>query len=67
MEHVLWAVLVAYFGVTAQGAPDVEYKVHSVHTQVLACKELAAEMQQEAIADTRVNVQCVPFPHATVW
>ena len=67
MEHILWVVLVAWLGVSDQGKPSVEYKVHSVHVRAPDCHKQAAQMAQEAVSNPRVNVQCVPFPHKTIW
>jgi hypothetical protein len=67
MEHILWVVLVAWLGVTTQGAPTIEYKVHSVHVQAKECHGLAESMSKEAQSNQRVDVQCIPFPHKTIW
>ena len=67
MEHILWVVLVAWFGVSAQGVPSVEYKVHSVYVQAKECHNVAESMSKEAQSNPRVDVQCIPFPHKTIW
>jgi hypothetical protein len=67
MEHILWVVLVAFLGVSDQGVPSIKYEIHSVHVRQPDCYDAASDMIKAAQNNHRVDVQCVPFPHKTIW